>query len=123
MGLGLAALGLWLASGCAAAPPEDAQARLAELQAEEERMEAALDSVEVRLLGNQSKLHLWEELGRRHRQVSAVQCQHANEHLQAMAQYFEQQEEKARQLRKRRRVATVDTKVLTMSQREPHRSN
>jgi len=107
-GLGLAAagVGLWLATGCAS-PPADAEARLAELTAEEERMDAALDSVEVRLLGNQSKVHLWQELEVRHRQVSAIHCKHADEHLMAMARHYEQQEAKARTLRKRRQVVTA----------------
>jgi Zn ribbon nucleic-acid-binding protein len=106
VGLAAAGVGLWLATGCAS-PPADAEARLAELSAEEKRMDEALDSVEVRLLGNQSKVVLWRELEVRHRQVSAVHCKHADEHLMAMARHYEQQEEKARQLRKRRQVVTA----------------
>lgn len=113
-GLGLAAVALWLASGCAG-PPEDAEARLAQLQAEEDRMDAALDAVETRLLGNQSKLHLWQEMERRHEQVSAIQCRVADEHLLAIAKQYEKNEAKARQLAKRRRVASVDASVLTGS--------
>jgi hypothetical protein len=106
LGLAAAGVGLWLATGCAS-PPAEAEARLAELNAEEERMEAALDSVEVRLLGNQSKVQLWTELEVRHRQVSAIHCKHADEHLMAMARHYEQQEAKARTLRKRRQVVTA----------------
>lgn len=113
-GLGLAAVALWLASGCAG-PPEDAEARLAQLQAEEDRMDAALDAVETRLLGNQSKLHLWQEMERRHEQVSAIQCRVADEHLLAIAKQYEKNEAKARQLAKRRRMASVDASVLTGS--------
>lgn len=113
-GLGLAAVALWLASGCVA-PPEDAEARLAQLQAEEERMDAALDEVETRLLGNQSKLHLWQEMERRHEQVSAIQCRVADEHLLAIAKHYEKQEAKARQLARRRRMAAMDAAVLTGS--------
>jgi Zn ribbon nucleic-acid-binding protein len=104
--LAAAGVGLWLATGCAS-PPAEAETRLAELEAEEQRMDAALDSVEVRLLGNQSKVQLWQELEVRHRQVSAVHCKHADEHLMAMARHYEQQEAKARQLRKRRQVVTA----------------
>jgi hypothetical protein len=104
------------------APPGDAQERLAELQAEEERMKAALDSVEVRLLGNQARLQLWQELERRHQQVSAVQCRQADSHLVEMARFFAEQEEKARQLRRRRRMAAVDSSVLTSVKKE-HRVN
>ena len=110
--LGLAAVVLGLASGCAE-PSEEAQARLAELQAEEERMDAALDEVETRLLGNQAQVHLWAELGRRHQEVSAVQCRVADEHLMGIARHYAQQEAKARQLQKRRRVASVDSTVFT----------
>ncbi|HYO56506.1 hypothetical protein [Archangium sp.] len=111
-GLGLAAVALWLSSGCAE-PPEDAEARLAELRAEEERMDAAFDEVETRLLGNQAKMHLWQEMERRHQQVSAVQCRVADEHLMAIAKHYERQEAKARQLQKRRRMVAVDSTVLT----------
>jgi hypothetical protein len=113
-GLGLAAMALWLASGCAE-PPEDAEARLAQLEAEDKRMDAALDAVETRLLGNQSKLHLWQEMERRHEQVSAIQCRVADEHLMAIAKHYEKQEAKARQLSKRRRMAAVDAAVMTGS--------
>lgn len=116
-GLGLAALVLGLASGCAS-PPDDAEARLAELQAEDERMDAALDEVETRLLGNQATMHLWAELGRRHQEVSAIQCRVADEHLMGMARHYEHMEEKARQMKKGRRMAAVDSTVLTSGSRE-----
>ncbi len=116
--LGLAAaVSLGLASGCAS-PPEDAEARLAELQAEEERMDAALDTVETRLLGNQAKLHLWQELERRHEQVSAIQCRVADEHLMGIARHYANMEEKARRLKKARRMASVDSTVLTSAKQE-----
>ena len=105
--LGLTAVALWLASGCAA-PPEDAEARLAEDLAEEKRMDAALDEVETRLLGNQAKMHLWQELGERHQQVSAIQCRVADEHLMGIARNLEQQERKARYQQRRRRMASVE---------------
>jgi hypothetical protein len=110
--LGLAAVALWLASGCAE-PPVGAEARLAEDQAEEKRMDAALDEVETRLLGNQSKLHLWQELGERHQQVSAIQCRVADEHLMGMVKNLEHQERKARENQRRRRMASVESAVLT----------
>ncbi|WP_375769928.1 hypothetical protein NR798_03300 [Archangium gephyra] len=113
-GLGLAAMALWLASGCAE-PPEDAEARLAQLEAEDKLMDAALDTVETRLLGNQSKLHLWQEMERRHEQVSAIQCRVADEHLMAIAKQYEKNEAKARQLAKRRRMASAEAAVLTGS--------
>lgn len=116
-GLGLAALVLWLGSACAE-PPDDAEARLAELEAEDERMDQALDEVETRLLGNQATMHLWAELGRRHQEVSAIQCRVADEHLMGMARHYEHMEEKARQLKKARRMASVDAQVLSSGSRE-----
>ena len=113
-GLGLVAVALWLTSGCSG-PPDDAEARLAQLEAEDKLMDAALDTVETRLLGNQSKLHLWQEMERRHEQVSAIQCRVADEHLLAIAKHYEKQEAKARQLSKRRRMASADAAVLTGS--------
>jgi hypothetical protein len=120
--LGLAAVALWLASGCGT-PPEEAEARLAELQAEEERMDAALDEVETRLLGNQGKAHLWQELGRRHAQVSELQCRVADEHLASMVKHLEKQEAKARQVQKRRRMAAVDSTLLTSGHKAPVGNN
>lgn len=117
MGLVLAVVALGLASGCGAPSSEEAEARLAQLQAEEERLDAAFDEVETRLLGSQSKLHMWEELGRRHQEVSEVQCRVADAHLQGIAKHYEKQEAKARQLRKRRHMASVDAAMLTSGSR------
>lgn len=114
MGLGMVVLALSLSTGCAE-PPADAEARLAALEAEGQAMDAALDTVEERLLGNQAQMHLWQELGRRHQQVSAVHCQHADVHVAAILEHQEKQAEKARQLKKRRRVATVDASAVLTS--------
>jgi uncharacterized protein YceH (UPF0502 family) len=121
-GMVLAVLALALSTGCAE-PPPDAEARLAALEAEGKQMDAALDNVEERLLGNQAQVHLWQELGRRHQQVSAIHCQHADTHMAAILEHHEKQEEKARQLKKRRRVAAVDTTVLTSGSVPESRSN
>lgn len=117
-GLMLAVMALGLASGCGAPSDEEAEARLAELRAEEERLDAAFDEVETRLLGNQAKLHMWEELGRRHQEVSEIQCRVADEHLVGIARHYARQEAKARQLHKRRHMASVDASVLTSGSRE-----
>ncbi|ADO75864.1 hypothetical protein [Stigmatella aurantiaca] len=111
IGLGMAALALSGSTGCFS-PPPDAEARLLALEAEGQKMDEALDTVEERLLGSQAQVQLWQELGRRHRQVSAVHCQHADEHTTAILAHQQKQEEKAR-LNKRRSVAAVDTAVLT----------
>jgi hypothetical protein len=112
LALSVGVVALALASGCAR-PPPDAEARLAALEAEGEKMGAALDTVEERLLGNQARVHLWQELAERHKAVSAIHCQHADANLAAMLEHQEKQEEKARKLKRRRHVASVDATMLT----------
>ena len=73
----------------------------------------------MRLLGNQAMLMTWQELGRRHKQVSALHCKHSDTHLEAIVKHYQKQEDKARGLK--RRVAAVDTAVLT-SGKAPKRS-
>jgi hypothetical protein len=105
-------MALALSAGCAQ-PPPDAEARLAALEAEAQKMDEALDTVEERLLGNQARVHLWQELGERHKTVSAVHCRHAHGNVEAIIEHEEKQDEKARKLRRRRHVASVDSTVLT----------
>jgi hypothetical protein len=112
LALSVAVVALALGSGCAQ-PPPDAEARLAELEAEGKKMDAALDTVEERLLGNQARMHLWQELGERHKYVSAIHCKHADANLAAMLEHEERQEEKARKLKRRGHVASVDATMLT----------
>lgn len=122
LALRVGVMGLALAAGCAQ-PPPDAEARLAALEAEGKKMDAALDTVEARLLGNQARMHLWQELGERHRYVSAVHCKHADANLAAMLEHQEKQEQKARKLRRRRQVASVDAVVLTSSKAAQRNQN
>lgn len=123
LGLALAAVGLSVGTGCMSPPPE-AEARLAALEAEGEEMDSALDSVEERLLGNQAMLQTWQELGRRHQEVTQLHCQTADAHLVALMKHYDKQEQKGRQLRRRRSngVAAVDSTVLT-SGKAPKRGN
>ncbi|MCP3136528.1 hypothetical protein [Pyxidicoccus xibeiensis] len=103
--------------------PED-EARLAALEAEAEELDTVLDSVEERLLGNQAMLQTWQEMGRRHQDVTQLHCQTADAHLVALMKHYEKQDEKARSMKRRRNgVAAVDT-VLTSGQGGPvHRNN
>ena len=96
----------------------DAQAeqRLAVLETEAAQLDAALDTVEERLLGNQAQLQLWAELGRRHKQVSAVHTQQSGAHFEAMVAYMDRVQEKARGL-KRRRVASAEPVLTSGRQR------
>lgn len=128
MWLGLSVVaGVVLGTGCGTSP-EDAEARLAALEAEGKQMDEALDTVEERLLGSQSMLAMWQEMGRRHQQVSAIQCKVADEHLVAIMKHYDKQEEKARKIRTRRgsgdSVAAVDSTVLTSGKAKvPQRSS
>ncbi|MBJ6760387.1 hypothetical protein JGU66_06400 [Myxococcaceae bacterium JPH2] len=113
------------ALGCTS-PPEDADVRMATLEREGKQMDAALDTVETRLLGNQSTVAMWQELGRRHQEVSAIQCKVADAHLVAIMQHYERMEEKARRLKRRNgsgdSVASASTTVLT-SGKAPRRAH
>ncbi|MCE9668889.1 hypothetical protein LY474_13790 [Myxococcus stipitatus] len=112
LGLSVVVVGLSLGTGCSTPSDED-QARLAELEAEARRMDAALDTVEERLLGSQAMLQTWQELGRRHQQVTQLHCQSSDAHMVARMKHYEKMEERGRQLRRRSSVAAVDSTVLT----------
>lgn len=116
--LGLVLAAVALSTGCAE-PPGDGAERLAALEAEGRQMDQALDDVETRLLGNQAQLMTWQELGRRHKQVSALHCQNSDAHMEAILKHYQRQEEKTRNLK--RRVAAVDSSMLT-SGKAPKRS-
>ncbi len=73
------------------------------------------------MLGNQAMLQTWQEMGRRHQQVTQLHCQTSDAHLTALMKHYDKQEEKARQM-KRRRVAAVDT-VLTSGKSAPRGNN
>ena len=104
VGVGCCVLGLVAAAGCAKAPPESAQ-RFAETKKSEIELERQLSQLEDRLLGAQAAVHLWQEIGRRHGQVSAVACENAERHLEGIVKHFEHQDEKRRL--GHRRVATA----------------
>jgi hypothetical protein len=123
MGLALAAGGLLGWAAALLAPAEAAEEeRLAVLEAEGEDMEGALEELEMRLLANQASIHLWQELERRHRQVSTLHCRNVDSHLIAMARHLAAQEDKARQLRRRRRVLALDSVLLNQAHDSPRHS-
>lgn len=107
----LVGVGVAVTTGCSM-PSEEARARLAALEAEAEQMDAVLDNVEERLLGNQAMLQTWQELGRRHQEVTQLHCQTSDAHMLARLKHYEKMEERVRQSRRRSSVAAVDT-VLT----------
>lgn len=104
MGALLWGIGAMFGSGCFSAPPE-AVARLEAVKAQAKSMDAALDEVEERLLGNQAAVHLWQEMGRRHRNVSAVACENAAQHVAAMEVHQDKQQKKKRRISQQRMQA------------------
>ncbi|MCI0569907.1 MAG: hypothetical protein L0Y66_04080 [Myxococcaceae bacterium] len=88
----LVLLGCLGAGGCVR-PPQDAEARLATLEAEARELDVELDGVEDRLLGSQMRLHLWSELATRHRSVSALACSNAEMHMESLLRHFEKTEQ------------------------------
>jgi hypothetical protein len=80
---------------------------MAEIQEQGEGLSHAADALEDRLLADQANLLLWQELARRHQRVSAVATRTQLEHFSSMVQLMEQQEEKARRL-KRRHLASLE---------------
>ena len=88
-------VGLVVSASCAK-PPAEAVLRLAETKKSEVELEQQLSQLEERLLGAQAAVHLWQEIGRRHGQVSAVACENASRHLEGIARHLEHQEVKQR---------------------------
>jgi hypothetical protein len=121
MWLGLTAVvGLVASTGCGRPEAED-EARLAELEAEAKQMDQALDAVEDRLVGSQGRLAMWNELGRRHQEVSAIQCKVADSHIAAILKHLDKQQQKGRMLRGTDSMASADAAVLTSGKGGPQR--
>jgi hypothetical protein len=55
--------------------------------------------------------------------VSAIHCQHADKNVAAILEHNEKQDEKARRLKRRRRLAAVDSTVLTSASVSDSRRN
>jgi hypothetical protein len=96
-GVAMAAVAL---GGCGPGPQEVAGRRQA-LGATSAELAQELDTLEDRLLTSQARVRLWQDLGERHRTVTAVACQNVEGHVQAMARHLEKQESKARRARRR----------------------
>jgi hypothetical protein len=76
--------------------PRAAAERLSGLNARGAELERALEDVEERLVGNQARVHMWEEMGRRHEHVSALACENVSAHVVEMAKRLDVQHEKRR---------------------------
>ena len=87
-----------LASGCFE-PSAEAKARLEQIKLEGRSFDAQLDAVEDRLLGNQTRVSIWQELGQRHQEVSALACANVVKHTDEMVVLRDKQAEKGRHRR------------------------
>jgi hypothetical protein len=95
------------AAGCG---PRDAEVRRQRLAAERRRLEGALDELQVRLLANQARVRLWQELRARHESVSAIACASMDEHAAEMARRLlplEPPERTARRPLRQARIAAI----------------
>ena len=100
----VAALMLIGAVGCFS-PPDEAVARLAEVEQENAALDDSLAALEERFLGNQYMVQMWQEMARRHQQISEVACEVHSAHFAAMSEHMEKQTEKARALKRQKSVA------------------
>ncbi len=106
--LGVAVLGATLLGGTGCfSPPPDAVARLEQLKQQGAEMDAAADTLEERFLGNQAKVQLWQELQRRHKNVTQIALTNHNQHLEQMLKLYTAQQEKARRVRNSGSVASA----------------
>jgi hypothetical protein len=77
-------------------PSAEALNRLAETKRGEAELNQVLSDLEDRMLGVQAEVQLWQELGRRRQQVSAIACENASQHLIAIERHVQHQQEKER---------------------------
>lgn len=63
---------------------EELEAQRARLASEHAERMAELERLEVRLIQSVATTRMWEELGRRHEQVSEIACENAAQHVQEM---------------------------------------
>src|SRR5688500_10589017 len=118
-----AAAGLALIStGCFDAPDE-VKERVALAKAQGAELDRALDDVEERLLGNQARVHLGQEMGRRHESVSALACENVSGHVQEMAKHLDKQQQRVRRTRQARVQARLDAMSATAVKTHKTRSN
>ena len=104
------------AVGCRG-PSAEALNRLAETKRGEVELNQALSNLEDRMLGVQATVHVWQELGRRHQQVSTIACENAGQHLVAIERHLEHQQEK--QQGRRHPVVSAKTELSQVAARSP----
>jgi hypothetical protein len=82
-------------------------ARLEQVKAQGAELDAATDTLEERFLGNQANLQLWQELQRRHKNVTQIALTNHNQHLAEMLRLYTAQQEKATRVRRNNSVASA----------------
>jgi hypothetical protein len=71
--------------GCGLSNSEIQRRKLA-LESDGAELSHSLDTLEERMLGTRSNLHMWQEMARRHGSVSALACSNVSTHTTQMAQ-------------------------------------
>lgn len=98
-----------LTVGCEVGPSRAEEARrLEEIQRDGDALTQAADDLEDRMLADQANLLLWQELARRHKQVSAIATTNNAEHFSSMVELLEHQAEKARKLKRQHLTEAED---------------
>lgn len=72
---------------------------------ERRNLEERFDSLEDRLIADQARVRFWEEMRKRHENVSAIAVANLTQHAEGMALYQEKQQEKRDALARKNRVA------------------
>lgn len=81
------------------------QERLAVIQREGAALNGALSDLEARLHVNRARVAIYEELGARHKGISALACEVADSHMLSMVKHVQKNDQKKKKAWKRRRVA------------------
>jgi hypothetical protein len=72
---------------------------------EQRALDETLDQLEERLLGDQARVHFWQEMRDRHEGVTAVACTSLEHHADGIALFEDKQREKRDTAARRNRVA------------------
>ncbi|MHB1843885.1 MAG: hypothetical protein ACYCWW_03495 [Deltaproteobacteria bacterium] len=98
--IGLFSVPMGSLAGCAREEPPEVLVVRARMESDRARLADELDGIEARLEEDQNRLRLYELLAVRHRHVSVLACQNAEEHLTSMDRLARHQAEKRAALRR-----------------------
>jgi hypothetical protein len=94
--------------------------RLSEVKLQGTEIDRTLDLLEERLLASQANVELWQEMARRHRNVSALACGNAEEHLKAMVKNLDKKGQR-RRVAKPGHLASAPPVISQASSKSAHR--